>query len=457
MKRPFKPRILFPLVAVLSTVNPSWAQVRPPAGASQPLAELLIAVETLRIRVENIQILSRYCKAPNQPDKSGPEIDINLESLLLKRYLRDFFRVEQSFINAGNSVLGGSYRASFPVIDGIDANDQNDSARYWAAAKQKLTTVQNLLAERKRRLDAAPEQDCAPQQARKPAPQDPVQPPDPLAGLKRPFPRPINIPQAPNYFCTDLERRQWYLNNFASEYEKAGENAADASAYRAEVSRRGAEHANKGGEATQQKRLDGEERWADENSAQQQRMVRLTDSIRLMVLNTQLIDCSLLHERFVIDPAAIGAEIERVENEIKTIDSNIKQTESDILQTEQRMTLIDGMFSDTQGNIISQEMEDLAEEEKFLRDYRNKRIQNRDELKREKTALQGEIERSKQLIDDIQKADAGTAGTPRPSAEPEQRVEEKSPSLFESLIPALIPSIGIGGRRDGDLDRRERR
>jgi len=457
MKRLLKPQILFALVAVLSTVNPSWAQVRPPAGASQPLAELLIAVETLRIRVENIQILSRYCKSPHQPDKSGPEIDINLESLLLRRFLRDFFRVQESFINAGNSALGGSYRASFPVIDGIDATDQNDSARYWAAAKQKLTAVQNLLAEKKRQLDAAPEYDCAPQQARKPAPQDPLPPPDALAGLKRPLPRPINIPRAPNYFCTDLERRQWYLNNFASEYEKAGENAADASAYRAEVSRRGAEHANKGGDSTQQKRLDGEERWADENSAQQQRMVRLTDSIRLVILNTPLIDCSLLHERFVIDPAAIGAEIERVENEIETIDSSIKQTESDIRQTEQRMTLIDGMFSDTQGNIISQELEDLAEEEKFLREYRNKRVQARDELKREKTALQGEIERSKQLIDDIQKADAGTAGTPRPSAEPEQRVEEKSPSLFESLIPALIPSIGIGGRRDVEIDRRERR
>jgi len=456
MKRLFKSRALCSILAVLITATLALAQRPPPAGTQHPLTELLNAVKEMGDRVENIDILSRYCKPPMQPDKSGAEIDIGLESLLFRRLLRDFYRIEQSFTSGGSSPEASSYRASFPVIDGIIATDQNDGAKYWPAVKQKLTQVQNLLAKKKRQLDAAPERDCAPQQAQKTPPKDSAPPPDPLAGLKRPSPRPIDMPQAPHYFCSEFERRQWYLTNFASEYEKAGENAAEASAYRAAVSRRGAAHANKGGDPAQQKRLDGEERWADENSAEQQRMVRLTDSIRQMIFHTPIIDCSLLTQRFVIDPAAIGAEIESVENNIKTIDSDIKWIEDDLRKVEQRMTFIDGVFSDTQGTIISQEMYDLAEEERSLREYKNKQAQKRDQLKREKSLLQGEIERSKQLIDDIQKADLGTAGTPKPSAEPEQRVEEKSPSLFESLIPALIPSIGIGGRRDVEIDRRER-
>ncbi|MBI4487541.1 MAG: hypothetical protein HY694_00525 [Deltaproteobacteria bacterium] len=55
---------------------------------------------------------------------------------------------------------------------------------------------------------------------------------------------------------------------------------------------------------------------------------------------------------------------------------------------------------------------------------------------------------------DVQKADAKTAGTPRPSEEPAQKVEEKTPGFFESLIPALIPSIGIGVGRDRERERR---
>lgn len=50
------------------------------------------------------------------------------------------------------------------------------------------------------------------------------------------------------------------------------------------------------------------------------------------------------------------------------------------------------------------------------------------------------------LISSILKADAETAGVPKPSAEVAQ-VQESKPGLFESLAPILIPSIGIGGGR----------
>ena len=54
----------------------------------------------------------------------------------------------------------------------------------------------------------------------------------------------------------------------------------------------------------------------------------------------------------------------------------------------------------------------------------------------------------------IDKADNETAGVPKPSEET-QKAEEKKPGLFESLIPALIPSIGIG--IGDERERREKR
>ena len=56
------------------------------------------------------------------------------------------------------------------------------------------------------------------------------------------------------------------------------------------------------------------------------------------------------------------------------------------------------------------------------------------------------------FFDLIKEADARTAGVPKPSEET-QKVEEKKPSFWETLIPAVIPSIGIGGGRE-DRERR---
>jgi len=126
MKRLFKSRALCSILAVLITATLALAQRPPPAGTQHPLTELLNAVKEMGDRVENIDILSRYCKPPMQPDKSGAEIDIGLESLLFRRLLRDFYRIEQSFTSGGSSPEASSYRASFPVIDGIIATDQND-------------------------------------------------------------------------------------------------------------------------------------------------------------------------------------------------------------------------------------------------------------------------------------------------------------------------------------------
>ncbi len=48
----------------------------------------------------------------------------------------------------------------------------------------------------------------------------------------------------------------------------------------------------------------------------------------------------------------------------------------------------------------------------------------------------------------IDRADNETAGVPKPSEET-QKAEEKKTSFWESLVPALIPSIGIGVGNEG--------
>jgi hypothetical protein len=53
----------------------------------------------------------------------------------------------------------------------------------------------------------------------------------------------------------------------------------------------------------------------------------------------------------------------------------------------------------------------------------------------------------------IETADNKTAGVPKPSEEIQKIEEKKQPSWWETLIPALIPEIGVGGRRE-DRERR---
>ncbi len=432
------------LAPALPGLTPLLAQLPPPAQSNQ-LAQILAEFDALQVRVESIDISTQYCKPPHQPNKSEPQFDIDLERLSLKLLSQRFHNVEKSYVAAGNSRMGQSYRATFPDIDGYKPDDRN----YWPRAKSRLTQIQNVLDRKQKRLDAAPERDCAAQQAKQQAPKDPEPPPDPLAGLKRPVPRDINIPMVPHYFCSELERRQWYLKNFAPDYEKAGENAADASEYRAAVSRRGASQFNKGSDPAQQKRLDAEERWADKNSAQHQHMARVTDSIRQVIMNTPIINCSLLQERFAQDAAIFSKNIEGFQNQIKQADSEIEQKEKLISETNVRINQIEGAFYQSfEGGIFqSQELEDLAREEDRLRQHRHDLARDRDRLVNERMGLQGELERTVQLRDSVLKADARTAGTPKPSAE-EAQVEDKRPGLFESLIPSLIPSIGIGRGRD---------
>jgi len=285
---------------------------------------------------------------------------------------------------------------------------------------------------------------------------------NPLAGLTRPTPRDISIPQLPHYFCSKEERAQ-FLRNFTSEWLEAAENAADASSYRAEVSRRGAEHFVKEGDAARQKQLDAEERWADKNFTQHLRMRDRVDAIRDMILHTPVIDCSLLSKNTVPDPASLGIRAARIKDEIQTTDARMKEIDRKLAEIEDE---IDDEIPPELD--LAYEMGVLEAEGQFGFDLAQwlkevykieKRLQREQrDLSWQKEVLENELKRANQLIEDAKKNGGKIETAPRAAEAPQQKVQEKRPSLFESLIPVLIPSIsvGIGGgkHRERGWDKR---
>jgi len=125
------------VVATLFAFARSFAQVEPRPGVDNALTQILLDLEDVKIHAERIQILSRYCKPADERDKSAPQHDIDLESLVFRTLLRDFYRVQQI---SGTSI-GTELRASLPTLNVIPPDD----ARYWGATKGKFSEVQNLL------------------------------------------------------------------------------------------------------------------------------------------------------------------------------------------------------------------------------------------------------------------------------------------------------------------------
>lgn len=135
-------------------------------------------------------------------------------------------------------------------------------------------------------FEAVPERDCAPA-----APAPAVALPDPMNALVRPVFAPLTIPEIPPSFCSDLARRQWLIDNFNPIYLQAGENAAAAASYRAEVARQSNAHFQADGDPATQQRLDAEQRWADAAYAEQSRWFDLTEETRARILATPIVAC----------------------------------------------------------------------------------------------------------------------------------------------------------------------
>jgi hypothetical protein len=286
--------------------------------------------------------------------------------------------------------------------------------------------------------------------------------PDALAGLSRPIPWEISIPQLPHYFCSKEERTAFW-KNFQPEWLEAADNVADASSYRAEVSRRGAEHFIKEGDAVRQKQLDAEERWADKNFNQHLRMRDRVDAIRDMILNTPIIDCSLISKNTTPDPKQLGARAEGLKDEIKAIDSRIKEIDRKLAESRAEVDreIPPELDEAYQRGLLDQEGYfgyDLAQWLKEVYKYESSLERQQRDLEWQKKAVEDELKRTTQLIEDARKTSMNVKAEPKAAEEPQQKLQEKRPGLFESLMPVLIPSIsiGIGGgkHREREWERR---
>ncbi|GEM_PF-4836999 len=433
------------LVALPGGLAPLFGQVRlsPDAqtAADNPLAQLLFKVEDIRIRVENIQVLSQYCKPPREPNKSLPQSEIDLEAEFLQTLLRDFGRIKGSFEAGAKSRLGLSSYGTYPVIDGLrpEPADQNVTDKYWKSARAFFTQVANLLAKKQQQLNDAPERSCAPQSTRT-SPNDPQPPADPLAGLTRPVPKEITFPKIPPYFCSELERSRWFLDHFAKEWGEADDNSAEATHYRAVASARATEYASKDAPQSIQRRLDAEEAWADKNFAQQLRLRDLANSYRDAIFHTPIIDCS---------PKTLAAKIDELRHQIADVDTEIKKTEANINAIE------DGIRSDLEKDGLLDAYEQgvlwgvapvTAEHHNLLQDVaagQKKQAalkHKRDKLLTQKAGLQDQLQRTVTFADSHRKAG-------EPCAE-----EPKTAQLKLTVTPASRPAAEPGDRSAGSSD-----
>jgi hypothetical protein len=272
---------------------------------------------------------------------------------------------------------------------------------------------------------------------------------NPLADLSRPIPRVIDVPpQLPHYFCSKEERTAFW-KKFQAEWLEAADNVADAASYRAEVSRRGAEHFNRDGDAARQKILDAEERWADKNFSQHLRMRDRADAIRDMIVSTPIIDCSLISKNTTPDPKQLGARAEGLKDEIKAIDLRIKEIDRKLAESRAEVDreIPPELDEAYQRGLLDQEGYfgfDLAQWLKEVYKHDSGLQRQKRDLEWEKKAVEDELKRTTQLIDDSRKTSSATEPAPKTAEEPRENLQEKRPSLLESLMPVLIPSISIG-------------
>ncbi len=289
------------LAAALSAAAEGAPVVMQPAAPVHPMKQLWRDIDQLNFDIEQVHIRSWYCKPPEEPNKAETDFQIGWLWLDLRK-LQDSYRgMEAAYKASYQTRLGASYRAGFPSLDGLTPNDQP----YWARTHQMLAKVEGALRAKDQSLRNAPERPCGKSEARTETRIGEDAAVDPLAGLSRPVIDTLVIPSIPAFFCTDLERRQWLIDNFNPIYLKAAENAETAARYRAEVSRRANAHLQADGDKAVQARLNAEERWADQLYKEHDAMIPKTESIRRQILSTPLIEC----EKQTSSAMAIGGEV----------------------------------------------------------------------------------------------------------------------------------------------------
>lgn len=272
-----------------------------PGVQEHPMKRLWRGIDQLNFDIEQVHILSSYCKPPEEPNKADTDFEIGWLWLDFRRLQDSYRAMEAAYKASFQTRLGASYRGGFPSLDGIGAGDRD----YWARTHQMLARVEGALRAKDERLQRAPERDCG-KKAKQTETRigDDVKP-DPMSGLTRPVIDALVVPAIPAFFCSDLERRQWLIANFNPVYLKAAENAQAAASYRADVARRANAHLQADGDKPTQARLNAEERWADELYKEHSAMIDKTERIRRQILSTPIIDCS----KKTSDAAAVGQEV----------------------------------------------------------------------------------------------------------------------------------------------------
>lgn len=219
------------LVASLAIGAPggAFAQVppKPPeqlaAELQNGLTQLMFEIEDLRLEVEALNILSRYCRPPDAPLKSLTEADLDYYRLRVRLFQDRLEGHQGRFARSVAAMTGASrinYVASFPEIRSTrpDATDERQNAAYWAAARRVLGEVNEVIERKQRQLNAAPEDNC---RRGAPAGQPPRAAPsdDPVGGLRPPRYAPVVPPTAEPCYPTSDARRLAY--NAAYDVEQA--------------------------------------------------------------------------------------------------------------------------------------------------------------------------------------------------------------------------------------------
>ncbi len=293
MPRPFRVTVAALVAMVLILPAVVNAQRGERVNPDHPFAQLMIAIEDLRLEAEAIHILSSYCKPPLDPTKDGPQWEIDFVTLRLRSARRDLEGYRRRVLASFRSPIGRSYFGAFPRIDGIDPAVETFEA-YFRAALQLADQVARVIAAKQQALNASPERDCARvlPRTRQPPPVDPTPPFNPAAGLTRPVPKAVSSFDVPKQVCS-LEERLALLERFRAEvFSPALDNERQAGAYAADVEYR-AQDLEQGGKPTEAQSLRRTEgRWADRNHEAQLDALDAAGRLHARIASIPIVECT---------------------------------------------------------------------------------------------------------------------------------------------------------------------
>jgi hypothetical protein len=276
-----------------SHAQPYGAEQMQPPRDEHAMTRLLRDIDQVKFEIEQIQIYTRYCKPPNGPNIADTQWEIDFVSGKYKRLQATFDRFFEAYEQAIKTRLAAGYRSGFPPLKGMTADHRD----YWATISGMLSNLANKIEAKQAALNKKKEEDCA-DDDRPPPPPPPPPPADWFKGLSRPVAPPVPFAELPPHFCTELEKSQWILKNISPARVLASENARAAADYVVDVGRRMRELEIKrisepltADEQRGLKELSAEYKWAQDDLAEQDRVVKEIDAHAAKAWAIKIIDC----------------------------------------------------------------------------------------------------------------------------------------------------------------------